>query len=114
MTVFFRKRREAEAALTARLEALTLALEKASRASQEPPSDVVADLKRAVEGLQADVDWLTLELRKVRGKLTGGQRRSQSNGESEEGAAAPAGPPAKYSPAWFAHQRSRWHLPPSP
>ncbi len=63
-----------------------------------PPVDVehtsdalrqdLATLRRTCEELRADLDWLTADVAKMRGKITGGSRRNakpeETNGEQPQ------------------------------
>lgn len=119
--MFFKNRRKAEDALRARLDALITTLEKGGSSQPAPSPDRQADavlarireLEETVKDLDTDLDWLTAEVKRMRGKLTGGERRTQRNGSSEEASPATATPP-RYSPQWFADQRRRLNLPSPP
>lgn len=70
-------------------------------ATKEADQDLerrVRDLERALEEVEADVAWLSGDLKKLRGRVTGGVRKTaedapgSTNGEAE---------PPRFSPAWF-------------
>jgi len=64
----------------------------------------VAELERAVEGLDADLDWLNGQVKTLRGKVTGGKR----GGAASEVDPGTTNGPRAYpygSPEWFEAQR---------
>lgn len=69
----------------------------------------VRDLERAYEELAADLDWLSGDVKKLRGRVTGGIRK----GETAQDAPEPtngADPPPRFSPAWFEAQKQRYGI----
>lgn len=89
-------RKQPEGALTGRVEALEQSL-KDLRGE-------LRDALKALEGLDADLDWLSGQVKTLRGKVTGGERREKTL-QDAPGATIAGDPPPLYSPAWYALRR---------
>lgn len=67
--------------------------------------DRVADLERGDESLASDLDWLGAEVKKLRGRVTGGLR-SEKTAQDAPGATNDGGAPPYLSPEWFKQKRA--------
>lgn len=76
-------------------------------AKSEPPEQSggldrrVRDLEEAMEHLSADMDWLKADQAKLRGRLTGGMRKTA---EDAPGQQQPTEGPPRFSPEWWKAQ----------
>jgi len=61
----------------------------------------IRDLEETMEHLSADMDWLKADQAKLRGRLTGGVRKTA---EDAPGQAIPAEGAPRFSPAWWKAQ----------
>lgn len=102
-------RKETEDPLRGRLEALITALETRGVSQPTPSPDRepsvslerFRELEQVVKDLDADLDWLTAEVKKMRGKVTGGRKRDTHQMEEE-----PVVAPPRFSPEWWRLQRN--------
>lgn len=70
----------------------------------EVPSDLhrrVRDLEEALEHLSADMDWLKADQAKLRGRLTGGLRKTAEDAPQTTN---PDGEPPRFSAEWWKRQ----------
>lgn len=76
-------------------------------AKSEPPEQSdglerrLRDLEEAMEHLAADMDWLKADQAKLRGRLTGGMRKTA---EDAPGPTPTAEGPPRFSPEWWKAQ----------
>jgi len=66
------------------------------------------DVVRRLDDLEGDLEWLSLEVKKIRGKVTGGVRKSHEDDAqpTNGGGSYPVG-----SPQWFEAQRAILGMP---
>ncbi len=69
----------------------------------------VAALKERVSQLESDVEWLEADLKKLRGRVTGAERRRAASGDGGEPADVEAGDAAAADPGRAPEQAVRPH-----
>ena len=66
-------------------------------------------MRKELEALEADLDWLGGEVKRLRGKVTGGLRGAPAS-QDAPGPTNGGQPPTYLSPEWFKQQRAKLHI----